>query len=147
MMGRTPEGEENKVRDRFHQVHNIKREHITTMNEYLDVMGNWMGERYKGTSKFNGKQLGFINRMANKDGIKGHIVTGETYMSTRGKGFTRFRDRITGHFVSRTGQENVKSAKKLGAGEGVRASRANRRKAESQVRPREYTERQIEKKR
>jgi hypothetical protein len=106
-----------------------------------------MGERYKGQGTNNGKQLRFINRMANKDGIRGHIVTGETYMSTRGKGFTRFRDRITGHFVSRTGQENVKPAKKVGAGEGVRASRASRRKAESQVRPREYTERQIEKKR
>jgi len=146
MMGHTPEEEENNVRDRFHEVHNLRREHISTMDEYLNIMGNWMGERYKGMSKYNGKQLRFINRMANKDGIEGHIVTSETYKTKRDNVFTRFRDRITGHFVTRTGQEDKKETRKLGAGEGVRASRASKRRAEKQAKPREYAERQSVKK-
>jgi hypothetical protein len=138
-MGHTPEGEENKVRDRFHEVHNLRREHINSMDRYLEAMGEWMGERYLGTGRTNGRQLRFINKMANQDGIKGHIITTETYISSRNRTRTRYRDRVTGHFVSRTGQEGKKQAPgKLSDAEKDR--RASLRSAQKQAKTRKYSE-------
>lgn len=128
----TKEIEIEETRKRFTSAVDLKREHITTIQDFLDRYQRWAGYHYKGTRR----QKRFVVKIARREGIRGTLVM-EELVFIRAKPRTIHRDIMTGRFIGRTGQTEAK-AKTGRLSDAERARRVSLRGTQREAKTREY---------